>query len=130
MIWLGIFSALAVLVTVIIALRDERLREKYAILWIVLSLAVLILSLFPSVLDSAAKVLGVNLPSNLFFALAIALLALINLHLTWEQSSTDKQIRKLAEEIAILKANDGETTDSATRRSTDRSSSNREGKSK
>lgn len=130
MIWSGILSALAVLVTVIVALRNERLREKYAILWIVLSLAVLILSLFPSVLDSAAHALGVNLPSNLFFALAIALLALINLHLTWEQSSTDKQIRKLAEEVAILKADCEGSTGSATRPSRGGSSSGKEDKSK
>lgn len=130
MIWWGVFSALVILVTVIVALRNERLREKYAILWIVLSLAVLIISLFPSILDSAAKVLGVNLPSNLFFALAIALLALINLHLTWEQSSTDKQIRKLSEEIAILKGDFEDPVDSTTPRSTGRSPSGKEGKSK
>lgn len=101
----GIVVAVSVLIFVFLALRDEKIREKYAILWIVLSLAVLVVSIFPKILENLADVLGVALPSNLLFAIAVGLLALIILHLTWEQSKTEKQIRALAEEIAILKAN-------------------------
>lgn len=103
-IFAGIVLAIAILVLVMWMLLTRRLREKYAVLWLVIGLAVLILGLFPQLLLGLTAVLGVELPANLLFSLAIILLLAVSLHLSWELSQAEDEVRRTAEEIAILHA--------------------------
>jgi hypothetical protein len=100
---LGIALAIVVLVTVLVLLLRRRLREKYAVLWLVIGLAMIVLGLWPGLLGGLAGLLGVQVPSNLLFLLAIVLLAGVALHLSWEMSRGEERIRRLAEEVAILR---------------------------
>ena len=82
---------------------DAKHRE-YAVMWLVIGLAVLILGLFPQLHTAMTDLLGVQLPSNLLFALAIVLLLGVALHLSWELSQAEDEIRRLAEESALSDA--------------------------
>ena len=101
---IGIAFALIVLAIIVTLLMRRQLREKYALLWLVIGLAVLTLALFPGLLTELAHVLGVAVPSNLLFALALALLIGVSLHISWELSQAEEEIRRVAEEVAILRA--------------------------
>ncbi|MFC7927083.1 DUF2304 domain-containing protein [Microbacterium laevaniformans] len=103
-IFFGILLALVMLATVMWMLLTRRLREKYAALWLVIGVAVLILGLFPQLLLGLTSLLGVQVPANLLFALAIVLLLGVALHLSWELSQAEDEIRRSAEEHAILRA--------------------------
>lgn len=96
--------ALVIVVTVFEMLRRKVLREKYAALWLVVGLATLVLAAFPQLLANIARTLGVQVPSNLLFALAILLALGVCLHLSWEISVVEDETRILAEEVAILRA--------------------------
>ncbi|MFZ3415775.1 DUF2304 domain-containing protein [Arthrobacter sp. 3Tela_A] len=96
--------ALAVVGSVIWLLRQRKLREKYAALWIVVGLVTLILAGFPQLLDWATQISGFALPSNLLFMLAIFLLMGVCLHLSLEISVVEDETRALAEEAAILRS--------------------------
>jgi len=98
---LGIALSLIALGLVGWMLLTRRLQEKYAVLWIVIALCVLVLGLFPQLLLWATALIGVQLPVNLLFALAILLLLGVAMHLSWELSSAENEIRRLAEEAAI-----------------------------
>lgn len=100
----GIVLALLALALVGWMLVTRRLREKYAVMWIVIALCVLILGLFPQLLLWATTLLGVQVPANLLFALAIVLLLGVSLHLSWELSQAEDEIRRVAEEAAISRA--------------------------
>lgn len=99
----GFVIVFAILVFILDMLRKRRLREKYAVLWLVIGLALLLLSAFPQLLFWAAALLGVQVPSNLLFAMALLLLITVCLHLSFEQSQSEDELRVLAEEVAILK---------------------------
>ena len=99
----GFVIVFAILVFILEMLRKRRLREKYAVLWIVIGLALLLLAAFPQLLFWAAALLGVQVPSNLLFAMALLLLMTVCLHLSFEQSQSEDELRVLAEEVAILK---------------------------
>lgn len=103
-IFFGILLALVMLTVVMWMLLTRRLREKYAALWLVIGVAVLILGLFPQLLLGLTSLLGVQVPANLLFALAIVLLLGVALHLSWELSQAEDEIRRSAEEHAILRA--------------------------
>jgi len=100
----GVAFALIVLAIIVSMLLRRQLREKYATLWLVIGIALLILAVFPGVLAWLARLLGVEIPSNLFFALAIVLLVGVALHLSWELSRAEDEIRRVAEDVAILRA--------------------------
>lgn len=100
----AITFALLVLVIIVSLLLRRQLREKYATLWLVIGLALLVLAIFPGLLVGMAHVLGVEIPSNLIFALSIVLLVGVALHLSWELSHAEDEVRRVAEEVAILRA--------------------------
>lgn len=100
----GILLAVVMLTVVMWLLLTRRLREKYAVLWLVIGIIVLILGIFPQLLLGLTDLLGVQVPANLLFALSIVLILGVTLHLSWELSQAEDEIRRTAEEAAILRA--------------------------
>ncbi|MDI9892082.1 MULTISPECIES: DUF2304 domain-containing protein [unclassified Microbacterium] len=100
----GIAFALVILTIIVVLLMRRHLREKYAVMWLLIGAAMLVLAFFPDLLSGLAGLLGVLVPANLFFALAVALLTGVTLHLSWELSRAEEEIRRVAEEVAILRA--------------------------
>lgn len=87
---------------IVMTLRNGVLREKYAALWIVVAFAVLVLAIWPPLLTIVAGWFGVQVESNLLFALAVILLLGVSLQLSVAVSELDSQTRTLAEEVALL----------------------------
>ena len=100
------FLILSVLVCafVIVQVRHQRLKERYAALWLIIGAVIIVLGAFPSLLNGVADFVGVALPVNLLFLLSILLLMGVSIHLTLELSRLSEKTRILAEEVAILKA--------------------------
>lgn len=84
-------------------LRTRRIREKYAGLWIMLTLAVVLLGIFPGVAIWVSDLVGVETPVNLLFALAFVVLLALCIQLSAEVSTLEEETRTLAEEIALLR---------------------------
>jgi hypothetical protein len=100
----GIGLALLVLILIVSLLLRRQLREKYATLWIIIGLVILVLAVFPGLLLGLSRALGVEVPSNLIFALALTLLIGVTLHLSWELSQAEDEVRRVAEDVAIVRA--------------------------
>lgn len=100
------FLILAILVCtfVIIQVRHQRMKERYAALWLIIGAIIIVLGAFPNLLNGVADFVGVALPVNLLFLLSILLLMGVSIHLTLELSRMSEKTRILAEEVAILKA--------------------------
>lgn len=96
--------SLAIVGVVFEMLRKKKLREKYAALWLIVGIGVLVLAAFPRLLTIVTELAGVQLPSNLLFIISILLLLGVCLHLSWEISVVEDETRALAEEVAILRA--------------------------
>ena len=103
---LNIFTAIVGLVLLVVffeLLRRRQLREKYAVLWIVIALGVVPLAIFPSGLNWATRSVGVKSGASLVLFLGLVLLLLICTHLSWEVSQLEEETRTLAEEIALIR---------------------------
>jgi len=96
-------GGLLVLAFMLELLRRRQLREKYAILWLFVSVVVVVLAAFPSVLNWVGKGLGISDPPNLLFFGAVIVLLLVSVHLSWESSRLEEETRTLAEEVALLR---------------------------
>lgn len=99
---LGIASALLVLVVVIELLRRGRLRERHTIWWMIAGVLGLIIAVFPNLLEGAASALGIAVPMNLVFFLAILVLFLVLIQQSTELTRAEERTRVLAEHTAML----------------------------
>ena len=96
--------ALAITFWVIRLVGLRRLRSKYALLWLVVTLPLVPLAAFPAIVDEAGERLGVNYAPALLFSLSGLLLLGIAIHYSWELSRLEARTRQLGEEIALLRA--------------------------
>ena len=100
----NIFFLLIVVVMEVLVLaqvRNQKMKEKYAALWLIVGVIMIVLALFPKLLDSLSRLVGIETPVNLLFLLAIIMLMGISLHLTLAISKITDDMRTLAEEVAI-----------------------------
>jgi hypothetical protein len=100
---LSIVTACLVLLVVIEMMRRRKLREKYAGVWLVVSIGVVVLAVVPQAAEFMARLTGVETPSNFVFLVAGVVLALVALHLSIEVGHLEEEVRTSVEEIALLR---------------------------
>ncbi len=96
-------ACLLLVVFLVWLLRTRRLREKYAITWLVVGLGVCVFGAFPTAVEWMADLVGVETPSNLLFALALIVLLIVCIQLSTEITTLEEETRTLAEEVALLR---------------------------
>lgn len=101
---LGLFGAALTVAFVVTLLRRGILRERFAALWLLVSLLLLIGAIFPSLLRAVSEAVGFEVPANFLFFLSIIFLLLVSVQLSFEVSRVEARTRRLAEELAILTA--------------------------
>lgn len=99
---LGVVASVVTFAFVFWLLRRGVLKEKYAVLWLLLSGAAFVFSVIPGALRGISDAIGVETPSNLLFFVTVVLLVLVAVQLSYELSRHEARIRRLAEEVAIL----------------------------
>jgi len=100
---LGLIGGAIILAVLFEMLRRQRLREKYAVIWVVVVGFTILLVVFPGILTWAANLLGVQVPANLLFFGASMLLLVLTIQLSYEIGRLEERTRTLAEEVALLR---------------------------
>ena len=100
---LSIVIACLVLFVVVEMMRRRKLREKYAGVWLIVAIGVVVLAAIPSAAQFLARLTGVETPSNFVFLLAGVVLALVSLHLSTEVGHLEEEVRTSVEETALLR---------------------------
>lgn len=93
----------SMLVLVIWLIREGRLREKYALLWLFTSIMTIALSASRHVLESTAIAIGIYYPPSLLFLLGLMFLLIVNISYASSLSRLSESNHKLAQELALLK---------------------------
>lgn len=99
---LAAVAAILVFVFILWLLRRGVLKEKYAVLWLLVSAVAAFFALVPGSARWLADVVGVEIPANLLFFVTLVLLILVSVQLSFELSRQEAKIRRLAEESALL----------------------------
>ena len=100
---LGLAGSVVTLVVLFEMLRRRRLREKYAVLWVLVALFTIVVAVFPEVLYWASDLLGVAVPSNLLFFLASMVLLMVSIQHSHDLGRLEERTRILAEEVGLLR---------------------------
>ncbi len=103
---ISIAAAIASLLLILIVLeliRGRRLKERYALLWLVTGLVLLVLSAWRGGLNTIAGWLGVETyPPAILFAVATLFIIIVLLHYSTVLSQLDDQNTVLAQRLALL----------------------------
>ena len=80
-----------------------KLREEYAIIWILCTVVLVVFSFWRDGLDVVSEMIGIKAPPNLVFTGAIFAILIYLLHLSVTVSKLQEQNKKLAQDIALMK---------------------------
>ncbi|MCD7824538.1 MAG: DUF2304 domain-containing protein [Clostridiaceae bacterium] len=82
--------------------RKKKIDFKYALGWLVLFFCILVLSIWPILLNKLAKLLGIASPVNMLFFFGFCFAVAIIFALSLSVSRLEDRVRKLSQEIAII----------------------------
>ena len=99
---LATVASVVLLVAVLELVRRRRLREKYALLWILTAIVLLILSVWRDAVSSIASTLGVSYGPTVLFAVGALFVLVVLLHYSTVISALTDRTVVLAQRMAIL----------------------------
>ncbi|HXT23029.1 MAG TPA: DUF2304 domain-containing protein [Thermoanaerobaculia bacterium] len=100
----AVVVSVLLLLAVLELVRRRRLSEDYSFLWILFSLALLVLSLWRGLLHGVARWLGIFYPPALLLLVLIFFVFVASLYFSVVISRQREQIERLVEEQGILAA--------------------------
>ena len=106
------FTIAVMLLMVILELvRRRRLRVEYSWLWLASGVTILLLILRYDLLVWLTDLVGAVIPTSTLFFFCILYLALLSLNYSVRLSSLTRQVKELAQEVALLRADQQEAAD-------------------
>ncbi len=97
-------ASLLLILVVLELIRGRRLKERYALLWLVTGAVLLVLSAWRDGLNTIAGWLGVTgYPPAILFAVATLFIIVVLLHYSTVLSQLDDRNTLLAQEVGILR---------------------------
>ena len=91
-----------VLAVIIGMVRRRKLELKYVLLWMLCDILLIVIMIFPQILQWISRTLGIYSPMNAIIFLGFLFLLLLVFSLTVALSHATDEIRRLTQIIAIL----------------------------
>ena len=82
-------------------IRKAQVQIEDTIFWLIFSILLLLLSLFPEIAYYASSLLGFQAPINFVYLVIIAVLIVNQFLMTIRMSQLDSKVRKLAQRVAL-----------------------------
>jgi hypothetical protein len=98
----AITAAAGLLVVLLELVRQRRLLERYALLWLFSAVVLLSLSVWGGLLETIAELIGVAYPPNALFLIAFGFVMVLLLHFSLAVSRLTDQTKVLAQRQALL----------------------------
>jgi hypothetical protein len=95
-------AALILLLVILELIRSRRLQERYALLWLLTGIVILVLSAWRGLLANLADLVGIAYPPSALFVLASFFVLTVLLHYSTVISQLSDQNRILAQRLALL----------------------------
>jgi hypothetical protein len=101
----SIFAAIAAVLLLVVILelvRSRRLQERYALLWVMTSVVLLVFALWRDGLNVLARTVGIAYPPSALFLIAALFILVVLLHYSTVISELAERNLLLAQRIALL----------------------------
>src|SRR3954447_8454082 len=98
----AILAAAALLLGVLELVRQRKLLERYALVWMIAAVVLLRLAIWRNALNRLAELVGISYPPNALFFVAFGAILLLLLHFSVAVSRLQDQTKLLAQRQALL----------------------------
>jgi len=98
-----VILGLAVLFFVVNLVRTKKLKEEYALLWLLMAVTLVVAPLLIDVIDVVSFALGIDYPPALIIVIALICFALIFFQISVTISRFSDQIKILAQDLALTR---------------------------
>ncbi len=98
----AVAAALVMLVIVLELVRRKRFLERYALLWLFSTVALLLLAIWRDLLEGVASAIGIVYPPSALFVVAFGFVLVLLLHFSLAVSKLADQSKLLAQRLALL----------------------------
>jgi len=99
---LAIVASAGLLFVILEMVRQRRLLERYALLWLFSALVLLALAVWRDFLETIASTIGIIYPPNALFVIAFGFVLVLLLHFSIAVSRLADQSKVLAQRVALL----------------------------
>jgi hypothetical protein len=100
----AIVASALTLLGVLELVRRRKLREEYSLLWVLTAVGMLVLSSWYGLIGWLTGLIGAVTPTTTLFLFALLFLLLISIHFSTVLSRLAQQVRRTAQELAVLRA--------------------------
>ena len=101
--YISILGSVVFIVLIIMLIRNKRIKEEFAILWLFFGLVFLCLSVLRGSLEVIARILGIAYaPAAIFLILIVAIISIL-IHLSLITSRLTDQAKVMIQELGLLK---------------------------
>ena len=100
----AIITSIGTFLVVMELIRRRRLREEYALLWVLTTVGMMVLATWYGLIERITQLIGAVAVTTTLFLFALLFLLLISVHFTTVISRLTVQVRRLTQELAILRA--------------------------
>ena len=98
----AILATIGLLIVVFDLVRRRRLLERYALVWMAVTVVLLVLSAWSGLLDVVANAIGISYPPSALFAAAFGFIIVLLLHFSVAVSRLTDQSKILAQRLALV----------------------------
>lgn len=85
-----------------LCLKKRYFKLRYALLWLLIGVALLMLAIFPGLLNQVAALMGIYSPTNALFTIFIFCITAVLIMLTIIVSLQSEKIKKLSQALGLL----------------------------
>lgn len=89
-------------ISIFYLVRKDKMHGPFATWWLMVALATIILSAFPSWVDNVALKIGIVYPPTLILVLAVGLMLIKMLTMDMALTRKERKIRRLTQRMAII----------------------------
>jgi hypothetical protein len=98
-----VILGVGVLIFAINLVRTKKLKEEYALLWLLMAGSLVVAPLLIDLIDAISFAIGIDYPPALMIVIALICFALIFFQLSVTTSRSSEQIKTLTQEVALLR---------------------------
>jgi hypothetical protein len=98
----AVLASVSLLLIVLDLVRRRRLLERYALVWLGVTVLLILLSVWDGLLTGVASVIGIFYPPSALFVIAFGFVIFLLLHFSVAVSRLADQSKVLAQQIGLL----------------------------
>ena len=98
----AVLASVVLLLVVLDLVRRRRLLERYALVWLGVTVLLILLSLWDGLLTGVASVIGIFYPPSALFVVAFGFIIVLLLHFSVAVSRLADQSKVLAQQLGLL----------------------------